>query len=214
MKATRVRLAGRNPFHPDYPGRGIAALLEVSHRPDDWYFAAGEMATYIAAPEGLDLNDWRAALPELAVELEADRQRVRNSDDFCCSSDSSGACIQHRLSGLRAEFLPSASWEGFLKVMSRPDGEPDVCKSRDYDDRGVEWWWRYCGLGIGKRVYLQAWEHSGKGRVREMKVTEAAWHLRASLHRNAPYSWEWSGCALEPCASGGWRDASPSGMHS
>jgi hypothetical protein len=72
LERTRQLLNWRNPFHPDHPGGGVAALREVSRSPQYWNFTVNGEEAPLPVPERIGLADWEAALPFSATSGNPD----------------------------------------------------------------------------------------------------------------------------------------------
>ncbi|TWS24631.1 hypothetical protein FK530_23405 [Tsukamurella conjunctivitidis] len=189
-------LEERNPFDPRTPGRVLPLLFDAAD--GRW---GDEQAHAVQPPRGVPVSLWRDHLSALVDALEADRQRVLDSDGMCIrpgvdrSGDLHSVLVTHCQSGLRARaYLDS---DGFLVVHSKPYIEDSACTHAPlYDRDWPDWWRRYLGIGIGQRIYTTMMAQFPHGTRAQQLITspEAKW-VRRSLHRRDPYVWQYEDCS-------------------
>lgn len=197
---------GRNPFDPrrETPLQEIVDVAVAAHF-DYWEYVNSELKS--AAVEevfnraGVDRRRWESELNNVVGHLRADCERVMDPqlDDFCRLAqrhqiggpfynpryaDPGFVRVEHRPSGLRVEM--AANSKSMLKIDSRPENFT-VCENGVSADRAH----RYRGLGIGQRVYLEAYAlFDEECRAPALALRPDALPLRAALHRKVdPYIW-------------------------
>lgn len=190
-----------NPYHPrlDPQRRMLAPRVAAAAR------SRPTNATYPRS----NLNFDPAEIPELWQRLTADyalavlRERVDElsgviADPVMLTGDSNfsrgmpALTIQHKASGLRAQFQLDADAQGFGIVFAKPYKIASV----DPDNPGpCATWETYIGLGIGTRIYLEAERLNPGVRWRTRATRDGSRGVRHKLHASNPYIWQDADCA-------------------
>jgi hypothetical protein len=101
-----------------------------------------------------------------------------------------GVRVQHRASGLRADFWKTDDGENMGRIYAKPYSLGSIDWEDDDPDSGYAAWYTYGGLGIGRRIYQIGAMLMPDLRWGASSTQNGAIGVRAVLHAAAPYRWE------------------------
>lgn len=192
----------RNPFHPEILVRlpRVAAIT-------------ADVARSIAATQGLGASS--SELTETVAIAYLNRavqtmQAIADDPVFLYRRRSStqrpAVLVQHRSSGLRAEFTALATGQGVFGAIDAGAEQLPSINPLESPENRLEEWAAVSGLGIGRRLYLAGAELLPELRWDVTVATDAAHGVRRALHAQDPYRWA---ARCEWCGDRGiiWRDA-------